>query len=195
MLIRLKNVVIAAGLIFTMAALSEAQTPGASIADTPTWEAGLGYQYLHIPDQNFPFGLNLDGVRHYGKLGIAGEVGWAHGSIDDAGADVSLGMWNFGAGPRWTGFKAGSTWWPYAQVLAGLELLHVHAEFEGVDDSDTETAFMIQPGFGATFVGGDGWGIFGQVDYRRTFFDEADDSDSSPNNGFRFLIGARLILD
>ena len=54
------------------------------------------------------------------------------------------------------------------QLLAGLSLLHVHADFEGIDDSDTETAFMIQPGFGATFVGGDGWGIFGQVDYRRS---------------------------
>ena len=46
-----------------------------------------------------------------------------------------------------------------------------------------------------TFVAGDGWGIFAQADYRRTFFEEADDADPSINNGFRLFIGARMILD
>jgi hypothetical protein len=195
MLIRLSRVVITIGLLLTLGSVSEAQTPGASIADTPTFEVAAGYQFLHVPDQNFPFGLNLDGVRHWGNLGLAAEAGWAHGSNDDAGFDISINMWNFGAGPRWTGFRSGRNWWPYAQVLGGLAVAHASAEIAGVDESETENAFLLQPGVGATFIGGDGWGVFGQVDYRRTFFEEEDDSDSSINNGFRIFIGARLILD
>ena len=61
--------------------------------------------------------------------------------------------------------------------------------------SDTETAFMVQPGVGVTFVGGDGWGMFGQADYRRTFFDEPDDTEDSVNNQFRVFVGFRMILD
>jgi hypothetical protein len=53
----------------------------------------------------------------------------------------------------------------------------------------------VQPGFGVTLVAGDGWGLFAQADYRRTFFEEADDADPSINNGFRIFIGARMILD
>src|SRR4051812_9527519 len=26
----------------------------------PTWETSAGYQLLHVPDQTFPFGLNVD---------------------------------------------------------------------------------------------------------------------------------------
>jgi hypothetical protein len=54
---------------------------------------------------------------------------------------------------------------------------------------------MVQPGVGATFIGGDGWGVFGQVDYRRTFFDEPDDTENSINNQFRIYVGLRMILD
>ena len=81
------------------------------------------------------------------------------------------------------------------QVLAGIEALHVSADIGGVEDSDTDTSFMLQPGIGVNVVGGDGWGIVGQIDYRRTFFDEPENTDSSLNNQFRVFIGARMILD
>jgi hypothetical protein len=69
------------------------------------------------------------------------------------------------------------------------------SEIAGIEASDTDTAFMVQPGVGATIIGGDGWGFFGQVDYRRTFFDEPDDTDNSVNNQFRVFVGLRMILD
>jgi hypothetical protein len=103
-------------------------------------------------------------------------------------------LWNFGAGPRWTAMNSGGKW-PYAQVILGGVAAHSSIEIAGVDISDTETAFMIQPGVGMTFVAGDGWGVFGQVDYRRTFFDEPDGTDDSRNNQFRVVVGVRVILD
>jgi hypothetical protein len=80
-------------------------------------------------------------------------------------------------------------------VLAGAAVGHSSVEIAGIDSSDTDTAFMLQPGVGATFIGGDGWGMFGQLDYRRTFFDEPDNTDDSINNQFRVFVGLRMMLD
>src|SRR5262249_6475555 len=79
-------------------------SPSFAQSTTPTFELSAGYQFTHAPDQTFPFGLNVDGMRHYGPLGLVGEVGWARHSDDDSGATFTNNMWNFGVGPRWTGF-------------------------------------------------------------------------------------------
>ena len=171
-----------------------APQPAPSTSNTPTFELSGGYQFLHVPDQNFPFGLNVDGARHYGSLGLVAEIGWSHGSDDSAGVDASFNAWNYGVGGRWTRFNSGRVW-PYAQVILGAETLHSSFDVGGIDTSDTETSFMLQPGVGVTYVVSDGFGIFGQVDYRRTFFDEPDDTDDSINNQFRVFVGARMILD
>jgi hypothetical protein len=153
-----------------------------------------GYQILHVPDQTFPFGLNVDAARHYGSLGLVGEIGFAYDSEDVTGGDASATAWNFGAGGRWTGFNAGRVW-PFVQVLLGAEVLRVSADIGGIEDSDTETSFMVQPGVGVNFVIADGLGIVGQVDYRRTFFDEPEEVEDSINNQFRVFVGLRMILD
>jgi len=171
-----------------------APQPAPAASNTPTFELSGGYQFLHVPDQNFPFGLNVDGARHYGSLGLVAELGWSHGSDDSEGVDASFNAWNYGVGGRWTRFNSGRMW-PYAQVILGAETLHSSFEVGGVDTSDTQTSFMLQPGVGVTYVVSDGFGIFGQVDYRRTFFDEPDDTDDSINNQFRVFVGARMILD
>src|SRR5215212_10190860 len=69
----------------------------------PSWEFGLGYQWLRTgtfcaafdasdcTDDNpktFPVGVMLDGVRNFGAIGIVGEVGWSH---DDQDADDAFG--------------------------------------------------------------------------------------------------------
>ena len=41
---------------------------------------------------------------------------------------------------------------------------------------------------------GDGWGIFGQVDYRRIFLDEEQDL-ALGRNDVRGFVGFRMILD
>jgi hypothetical protein len=157
-----------AALILGFASTGFSQTTAP--ANTPTFELSAGYQYLHVPDQNFPFGLAVDGAKHFGPLGLVGEVGWARHSDDDFGADVSTNMFHFAAGPRWTMFGSQRAW-PYFQVLAGAAVGHSSVEIAGVDS------------------------MFGQVDYRRTFFDEPDDTDDSINNQFRVFIGLRMILD
>lgn len=206
MRIRLLNMVLFTLLVLGFASSGFSQTPATppstgrtaqtTMAGTtnPTYELSAGYQFLHVPDQNFPFGLAIDGAKHWGSRGLVGEVGWSRHSDDAGSADFSTNMFHFAAGPRWTGFGSGRVW-PYAQVLVGAVIARSSSEIAGIDASDTDTAFMVQPGVGATIIGGDGWGIFGQVDYRRTFFDEPDDTDDSVNNQFRVFVGVRMILD
>jgi Outer membrane protein beta-barrel domain len=182
-----------------LAGASKAAAQASQTTSSPSYELSAGYQFFHLPEMDFPFGLGIDGAMHFGKFGLVAEGGWAlHSSDDDAtvaGAEVTTNMWHIAAGPRFTGFS-NRPLWPYGQVLVGLAIAHSSFDFDDIeDDSETETAFMVQPGFGVTFVAGDGWGIFAQADYRRTFFDEPDDADPSVNNGFRLFIGARMILD
>jgi hypothetical protein len=179
-------------LVLAMAPNAAAQGP--KMTTSPTYELSAGYQFLHLPDQSFPFGLAIDGAMHRGSLGLIAEGGWALHSDDEDDVDLTTNMWHIGAGARWTGFGARRAW-PYAQVLVGAAIAHTSAEIAGFDASDTEASFLVQPGVGVTFVAGDGWGIFGQVDYRRTFFDEPDDVEDSINNQFRVFVGARMILD
>jgi hypothetical protein len=171
------------------------QPAPAGFLNTPSFELSGGYQMLHIPDQTFPFGLNVDAAKHFGQLGLVAEVGFAFDSEDISGVeDVDATAWNFGAGGRWTGFNGGRVW-PFAQMLVGAEVMRLSTEIADVDVSDTETSFMLQPGVGVSFVLTDGFGLIGQVDYRRTFFDEPDDVEDSINNQFRVFVGARMILD
>jgi len=150
----------------------------------PLWDTSAGYQLLHLPDQTFPFGLNVDGARNFGPWGIAAELGWAYDKSDD----VSYHVFHGGAGPRWT-HRSTAKVWPFAQVLGGF----VHARASS-DNSDSRTKFMLQPGAGAVVVAGDGWGIVGQVDYRRVFLDKDKDGESGENE-FRVFVGIRFILD
>lgn len=169
--------------------------PAGNVSTFPTWEVSGGYQLLHMEDQTFPFGLNLDGAWNFNSmLGAVGEIGWAMDS-EDLGddVDVSFHAWNIGAGPRWNARTSG-TIWPYAQVLVGVFHGRASAEGPGVDFSDTSTNFMLQPGVGVNFIAGDGWGIVGQVDYRRVFTDE-DETGESGINQFRVFIGGRILLD
>jgi hypothetical protein len=191
---RALNFWFAVAFVLVAAATATAQQPAPASTGTPTYELSGGYQLLHVSDSMFPFGLNVDGARHYGNLGLVGEIGFAMDSEEEAGIDADATAWNFGVGGRWTGFNSGRVW-PFAQVLIGAEVLSVSAEGPGFDESDTETSFMVQPGVGVNFVVADGFGLVGQVDYRRTFFDEPDDVEDSVNNQFRIFIGARMILD
>ena len=84
----------------------------------PRFEVSGGYQMLHVPDQTFPFGLNIDGAINTSKLfGIAGEAGWATDKV----ADTRVHVWNLGVGPRINGRPMGGKVWPFAQVLVGLQ--------------------------------------------------------------------------
>lgn len=160
---------------------------------TPTWEVSFGYQAVRGSDQTFPFGLNVDGARNFGTWGLVGELGFARDSTDVLGSDINMTLWNVGAGPRWSWRGAGRVW-PFAQVLVGAAHARASVETAGVEISDSDSRFMVQPGIGVNVLGGDGWGIVGQVDYRRVFTDE-DETGSSGENQVRFFVGLRLVID
>jgi Outer membrane protein beta-barrel domain len=150
-------------------------------------EFSIGYQLLHVPDETFPLGLNLDVASTFGSgWTIVGEFGWANDNQSEPGVDGSLTLINYGAGPRWAIRGAPIPARPFVQVLAGG--VHTSAELTGagisVDDSDN--AFMLQPGAGVIVPLGGAWGFVGQVDYRRVFFKEQGD------NEWRLVLGAHF---
>jgi len=149
----------------------------------PRYEVTGGYQFLHVPDQTLPFGLNLDGAWNGSKsLGVAGEVGWTTDSEDG----FRVHVWNIAAGPRFNARPMGGKVWPFAQLFAGM------VNVRGGGSSDTH--FIVQPGAGVNVSAGDGWGVVLQGDYRRMFLDEAEFGESGQNQ-FRFFGGIRVLLD
>lgn len=162
-------------------------------AVVPTFEVTGGYQLLRVPDQTLPFGLNLDGAWNLGaNFAAVGEIGWAYRSETDGGIDSSIHLWNVGFGPRWEMRK--SSVWPFAQVLVGAAHARANTTIADVDLDSSATRFMVQPGVGVNVVAGDGWGVVGQVDYRRVFLDEEDGGESGENQ-VRVFLGLRMILD
>jgi hypothetical protein len=174
----------------------------------PTFELAAGYQLVRAGEvcgdvegeeecssgETLPFGLAVDAVRNYGALGLVAEGGWSFDSRDvtilgEETLDQKTNLFHLAGGVRWTG-RNNPRIWPYGQVLAGV----LWNRFSQDDFSDTSAHFMLQPGVGVTFVSGDGWGIFTQVDYRRVFLDE-EEFLASGRNDVRVFLGARMILD
>jgi hypothetical protein len=181
----------AAAVLIGSASSAAAQASGTTA--NPTFDLGAAYQFLHVSGgdegegQSFPYGLAIDGARYWGALGLAAEGGWAYDSTDDDEFAAKTNYFHAAAGPRFAVRSPGRVR-PYAQVLFGVSA--VHFSIDNIDDSgDTDTAFMIQPGGGVNFVLGDGWGLFGDVAYRRTFW------ENNGANEIRVLVGVRMILD
>ena len=186
--------------------------PSRGTTTNPTWEFGLGYQFLRTGEfcadfdasncsednpQSFPFGLTADAVRNWGPFGIAGQIGWSRNSeeLDDnvfGGDSLDQDVFHAAAGVRFTG-RWGRTW-GYGEVLGGVGYLQFNGIFSGLAFKETRTRPLAQMGGGLTFVVGDGWGIFVQADYRRMFLDEEEDLQSGRND-VRASVGFRLILD
>ena len=169
--------------------------PAAAQTEPPTFELSAGYQFTHVTDRDLPLGFAIDAARNWGTFGLLAEVGWAFDSDSEAGVDLDFNVWHLGAGPRWSA-RQNPRVTPYAQVIAGWIQGRVSTEIAGIDISDSSNDFMVQPGGGVSFQAGDGWAIFGAVDYRRVFIgDEDDDDDGAGENQFRVFVGARMLLD
>lgn len=163
----------------------------ASAQDAPKVDLGLGYQWLHAPEQAYPFGFNVDlSGALTGDLRWVAEVGWSKDSegSDAFGVDASLSALAIGGGVRWA--PPAKAYKPYAQVLVGVHRDSVNVDttvFGNLVDG-SESNFMLQPGVGATFPVGAKWGLFGQADWRRIFY------DGNGENDFRLVVGARVAL-
>jgi hypothetical protein len=153
--------------------------PAAAQGIAPTGpEVSIGYQLLHVPDETFPLGLNVDVAAPVGSgWTLVGEFGWAKDDQSEPGVDGSISILNYGVGPRWGLSGLTTAAYPFVQVLAGG--VHTSAELtsNGITVDDSDNAFMLQPGAGVIVPLGPGWGVVGQVDYRRVFFEEEGDNE------------------
>ena len=145
-------------------------------AQTPT-TASVGYQALHWPGAWVPVGVNFDvAVPRGDAWSVVGEFGIVHDGDDDEFGDTrGFNIFNLGGGIRWGRARAGVT--PFAQVLAGVQISN--------SDTDTDTAFMLQPGAGVQVPIGDRWAAAAQVDYRPVFYRE------EIVNEVRLVVGVR----
>jgi Outer membrane protein beta-barrel domain len=168
--------------IIGMAAPASAQT-----TTSPGVDASIGYQLLHIPDETYPFGFNVDVSRAMNdRWRLVGELGLAMDEQDEPGVSGDLSFFHFGAGPRLVAPMRHVQ--PFVQLLAGAVHPRASLLVNGAPIDDNDWAFMLQPGAGISVPVGDVVSVFGQGDYRRAFFREQGE------NEFRFSFGVRFGL-
>jgi hypothetical protein len=141
--------------------------------------AAIGYQTLHLPDTWVPVGVNFDlAVHRTDALSILGEFGVAHEGGDDNTDSDGFNIFNVGGGARWS--FAGDRLAPFVQLVAGIQI--------STSETDSDTAFMLQPGAGIHLPVSDRFGVSAQVDYRPVFYREDMVQE------FRFVVGGRWSL-
>lgn len=177
--------------LFCVAALLIGTT--ASALAQPSLDVAVGYQSLHarsqtpdVPNQDYPFGVNVDlSIGLNDSIRVVGEYGLSRDT--DAAFDVSgtLSASHVAGGIRYASDTPG--WSPYVQLLVGVQ----HDSFS-VDVANnnlfdfSDNTLMIQPGAGITFPITRAFGIFGQADYRRIFYEDEGQTD------YRFVVGVRI---
>jgi hypothetical protein len=149
--------------------------PDPAAAQTGT-SVTIGYQALHLPDTWVPVGVNFDvAFPRTESWSILGEFGIAHEGGDDVSDSDGFNVFNLGGGARWSG--AGDRITPFVQLVAGIQI--------STSETDSDTAFMLQPGAGIHFPIAERFGVSAQVDYRPVFYREETVQE------FRFVVGAR----
>lgn len=148
----------------------------AATAQAP-WSVSAGYQAVHLPDNWAAAGVNFDvAFDRTDALSFVGEFGLAHDGDDEVTADAhDFNLFNLGGGARWS--HRGLAVVPFVQLLAGIQI--------STSDSDSDTAFMLQPGGGVVVPISDRWGASAQFDYRPVFYTEDVVQE------FRFVAGVR----
>jgi len=172
-------------LLFTFLVASAAIPAGAQTLPVPDLDLSLGYQSLHIPGQNYPLGVGvaISGALN-GAVRIVGEVGVSIDQQTASNLNGTLSLYHYGVGPRFT--VAAGRVLPYAQVLAGG--VHTRADLTttaGTPFSASDNAFMLQPGAGVIVPITRTFAFAGEVNYRRVFFKEGGDNETSFFTGIR----------
>jgi hypothetical protein len=180
--VQLAGVWIFAAMVGGVAAPASAQTTASRSMD-----ASIGYQLLHIPDETYPFGFNVDVSRAMNdRWRLVGELGLAMDEQNEPGVSGDLSFFHFGGGPRFVAPMRHVQ--PFVQLLAGAVHPRANLIVNGTPREDNDWAFMLQPGAGISVPAGNVVSVFGQGDYRRAFFREEGE------NEFRFSFGVRFGL-
>jgi len=160
----------------------------AAQTNTDAWSIGVGYQVLHIPDETFPFGMNLDIAVHVvPSMALVGEFGFATDDQHESSVSGNLKFYTVAGGARWT-MTTGSVRRvvsPYVQMLVGAARSDADLIQNGMPFNDGDWAFMLQPGVGVTVPLTAPIGVMGQIDYRRAFFYGSE-------NEWRVVLGVRV---
>lgn len=159
----------------------------------PSIDVAVGYQSLHaqsqtadVPDQSYPFGVNVDvSVGLNDSIRIVGEYGLSRDSDAAFAVSGTSTASHVAAGIRYASDTPG--WSPYVQFLAGVQHDSFSVDVASNNLFDfSDNTLMIQPGAGITFPITRMFGIFGQADYRRIFYEGEGQTD------YRFVVGVRL---
>jgi hypothetical protein len=162
-------------------------------------ELSIGYQWQQFSAEGdsitAPFGFNLDVAGPISPdLDIVGQLDWSRKKEDEVifgtSVDAAAHFTTFGAGIRWSSrTNPGAT--PFVHALFGATRSSFSCEVAGVscdeffDEDTSRTDPMFQIGGGVVIPIG-GWGIVGQLDYRRIF------GDDTGVNSIRLVGGVRL---
>jgi hypothetical protein len=140
----------------------------------------VSYSLLHDfeLEETFPVGWLVALTGHFTpNFAFVGEVGGSYKTIDFDGDDVSFRVYSFLGGVKFQSREASFT--PFAQALLGAAVAGV--SFAG--ESESTTAFAVQPGAGIDFRLNDSLSMRLQGDYRFIT------SEGESSNEFRFAVG------
>jgi hypothetical protein len=161
----------------------------AQAADTPTVEITGGFQLLHIPDETYPFGWNIDLSGPAGGHDLVrwvGEGGMARDNPLPVGD--ALNFYHVGAGVRFMPAERRHAA-PFFQLLGGVAYTSARRS-TNPNLASTSGAWgpMVQPGLGVSVPMNRYLAIVGQADYRLAIF------HAQADNEIRLSLGARFML-
>ena len=168
--------------------LASPMPAAAQTYDTPMVEIGGAVQLLHIPDETYPFGVNVDlsgPVGDHDRIRWVGEGGMAQDRPIDVGD--TLRFYHFGAGVRVTP-RGRERATPFFQVLGGVANAWAAFSNSSVNAVDSAWGPMIQSGLGVAVPLNHWVAVVGQGDYRFAIF------RGQVDNEFRLAFGARFML-
>jgi hypothetical protein len=151
---------------------ASAQTPAA----VPATDLFFGYQALHVPGQNYPVGFVVGMSAGATAVRLVGAAGVAIDSHSTP-ATGTLTLYHYGAGPR-VGLAIGRVN-PYAQVLVGGVTARADRTSSPAGAiTQSNSAFMVQPGVGVAVAATRTFGFVGEFSFRRVFFTPRDNEES-----------------
>jgi len=152
--------------------------------DGPRGEVAGGYQFMWDGDleESFPTGWFVSaGANVTGRLAVIGEIAGSHKSTKETGSgadfESSFDLFTYLGGTRIAFAPATSAVRPFAQFLAGAANAQATIIVAGMTIDESQTRLAIQPGGGVDIRVTDSVAARAMVDYRRTFFEEADGNE------------------
>jgi hypothetical protein len=169
------------GWVLALGLAGTASSASAQTVETPNVEIGAGLQFLHIPDQTYPFGWNVDLSGPIGNRETVRWVGDGGMARDNPLPVERLTFYHIGAGvrlmPAQRRYAA-----PYVQFVGGA----AYAKNDGTNVGLWGP--MFQPGIGISVPISRYINLTGQGDYQLAVFSGQVDNEWRISAGARFML-------